>query len=144
MLTSVATLCASLVIALAPAATGATPAKPAKPALTLHSVETKIIDRTNEQRARYGLAPLKVDRWLVESARRHTAWMTNARNLQHTNQPVGENIAMGQNSSAEVVQDWMNSSGHRANILNSSYTRIGVAAYRAPDGTTYWCQQFLQ
>ena len=51
---------------------------------------------------------------------------------------------MGQNSSAEVINAWMNSSGHRANILNPSYTRIGVAAYVTPGGTIYWCQQFLR
>ena len=38
----------------------------------------------------------------------------------------------------------MNSPGHRANILNPGYRRIGVAAYRTPEGTVYWCQQFLQ
>ena len=70
--------------------------------------------------------------------------MTRNRALQHTRMPVAENIAMGQNSSNEVVRDWMNSSGHRANILNASHTRIGVAAYRTAQGTTYWCQQFLR
>jgi uncharacterized protein YkwD len=38
----------------------------------------------------------------------------------------------------------MNSSGHRANILNPGYRRIGVAAYATPEGTIFWCQQFLQ
>ena len=38
----------------------------------------------------------------------------------------------------------MNSSGHRANILSPSYSKIGVAAYTANDGTVYWCQQFLR
>jgi len=127
---------AAITISFAPAAKQA-------PRVALHPVESKVVAETNQQRARYGLAPLKVDTWLVKSARQHTAWMTNSRSLTHTNQNVGENIAMGQSSSTEVVQDWMNSSGHRANILNGSYTRIGVAAYRAPDGTVYWCQQFL-
>jgi uncharacterized protein YkwD len=57
---------------------------------------------------------------------------------------VAENIAMGQRSSTEAVQSWMSSPGHRANILDASYTRIGVSAYRTPDGTIFWCQQFLQ
>ena len=70
--------------------------------------------------------------------------MTNSRSMVHTNKPVGENIAMGQRSSAEVINSWMNSSGHRANILNPGYTRIGVAAYTTPEGTIYWCQQFLR
>jgi uncharacterized protein YkwD len=111
---------------------------------TLHPIEARIIERTNVQRARHGLRPLIVDVGLLRSARRHAAWMTNSRSMVHTSQAVGENIAMGQNSSGEVVNTWMNSSGHRANILNPGYTRIGVAAYTTPEGTIYWCQQFLR
>ena len=136
MLTHLATLCAGLALGVAPAAK-----QPA--GLELHPVEAKVIKQTNAERARYGLPALKTDPSLMKSARRHAAWMTNSRNLQHTNQQVGENIAMGQSCCSEVVGDWMNSPGHRANILNRSYTRIGAAAYHAPDGTTYWCQQFL-
>jgi uncharacterized protein YkwD len=122
-----------------------TPATAPKPAeLVMHPIEAKIIQRTNAERARYGLRPLRVDPWLVKSARRHATWMTNSHSLTHTTQQVGENIAMGQQSSAEAVRDWMNSPGHRANILNGGYTRIGAAAYMAPDGTIYWCQQFLR
>jgi uncharacterized protein YkwD len=111
---------------------------------TLHPIEAKIIHRTNQERARYGRAPLALDLSLIKSARRHAIWMTRARTLRHTQAAVAETIATGQQSSAQVIRDWMNSPGHRANILNSSYTRIGVAAYRGSDGTTYWCQQFLR
>jgi uncharacterized protein YkwD len=76
------------------------------------------------------------------SARKHAAWMTNNRSMTHTSQAVGENIAMGQQSSTDVLNAWMNSDGHRANILNPGYTRIGVAAYTTPEGTIFWCQQF--
>ena len=86
---------------------------------------------------------MAVDHALLSSARQHAAWMTNSRSMTHTTKPVGENIAMGQRSSGEVVTSWMNSPGHRANILNPGYRRIGVAAYRTPEGTVYWCQQFL-
>jgi len=109
----------------------------------LHPIEARVIEKTNAERARYGLSPLTVDLSLLNSARRHAAWMTNSRSMVHTNQPVAENIAMGQHSSGEVLNSWMNSSGHRANILNPGYRRIGVAAYTTPDGTIYWCQQFL-
>jgi len=108
----------------------------------LNEVEQQILEKTNAQRARYGLPPLRAVRRLIQTARSHAAWMTNNRTLQHTNQPVGENIAMGQHTTDEAVHDWMNSSGHRANILSSGYTQTGVAAYRTPDGTIYWCQQF--
>jgi uncharacterized protein YkwD len=112
--------------------------------LELHQIEVQIVERTNRQRQQFGLPALAMDDWLVKSARRHTTWMTNNETLQHTTQAVGENIAMGQNSSAEVVQAWMDSPGHRANILNSGYQRIGVAAYISKSGAIYWCQQFLQ
>jgi uncharacterized protein YkwD len=122
----------------------ATASKPSEdPKESLIDVEKQIVEQTNAQRARYGLPPLAVDRNLIQTARSHAAWMTNNRTLQHTTKPVGENIAMGQRSTDEAVGAWMASPGHRANILNNSYKRIGVAAYRTPDGTIYWCQQFL-
>jgi uncharacterized protein YkwD len=110
----------------------------------LHPLERQVIEQTNSQRALLGLAPLVVDSGLATTAREHTAWMTNSQTLVHTTLPVAENIAMGQLSAVEVVQAWMDSPGHRANILNPEHRRIGVAAYSTPDGTVYWCQQFLQ
>jgi uncharacterized protein YkwD len=62
--------------------------------------------------------------------------------MVHTNRPVAENIAMGQPHSSDVVQAWMNSPGHRANILNFGHRRIGVAAFRSDGGAIFWCQQF--
>jgi len=105
-------------------------------------IERNVVQRTNAERARYGLPPLEVDLTLVQSARNHTAWMTRLQVLQHTTSPVAENIAMGQSNSHEVVQSWMNSPGHRSNILNRTYRKIGVAAYRTASGTIFWCQQF--
>lgn len=55
---------------------------------------------------------------------------------------VAENIAMGQTSAASVMTAWMNSAGHRANILHTSPTEIGVGLYIAPDGTYWWTQLF--
>lgn len=56
---------------------------------------------------------------------------------------AGENIAAGQRSTTEVMTAWMNSSGHRANILNGSYGKVGIGYYTAPDGYgTYWVQLF--
>jgi hypothetical protein len=115
--------------------------KPAE--VNLIDVEKQMLEKTNAQRTHYGLPPLVVDRSLIQTARAHAAWMTNNQTLQHTSKNVGENIAMGQHTTDEAVTDWMASPGHRANILNSSYKRTGVAAYRTKDGTIYWCQQFL-
>jgi uncharacterized protein YkwD len=114
------------------------------PQSDLIPVEKEILNDTNAQRARYGLPPLTLDPALERTARAHAAWMTNAHNLQHSSYGVAENIAWGQRTADEAMNSWMNSSGHRANILNGSYRRIGVAAYTASDGSCYWCQQFLQ
>lgn len=110
----------------------------------LHAVESQILEQTNNARARRGLPRLILDRRLLHSARRHCAWMTTRRTLQHGRDGVAENIAMGQHSAQEVVQDWLNSPGHRANMLNPGHTRIGIAAYTASNGAVYWCQQFTR
>jgi uncharacterized protein YkwD len=104
-------------------------------------IEQNVIAQTNSQRARHGLPALQIDMRLMDSARRHAAWMASRRALRHAG-AVAENIAMGQSSSHEAVQDWMQSPGHRANILRFGHARIGVGAYRGADGQIYWCQQF--
>jgi uncharacterized protein YkwD len=112
--------------------------------LDLHPVEEQIIQLTNFERAKYRLPPLEVDTNLMKSARQHATWMTVNQRMVHTNQPVAENIAMGQPTGQDAMRSWMNSSGHRANILNGGHRRIGVAAYRSVSGAVYWCQQFLR
>jgi uncharacterized protein YkwD len=116
--------------------------------LELHPVEHVLIRHTNAERKRFGLPALEIDDNLIKSARKHAIWMTTRQTLTHTNQPVAENIAYGQESAAEAVRSWMNSSGHRANILNRGHRRIGVAigvaAFVARNGRIYWCQQFLK
>jgi uncharacterized protein YkwD len=110
----------------------------------LLQIEANVVSYTNNERARYGLPPLQVDKQLMKTAREHCSWMTWNRIFQHTRRPVAENIAMGQPSSQDVVRTWMNSSGHRANILNPNHRHIGVGAYRTESGTIYWVQQFSQ
>jgi len=126
------------------AAGGTAPAKDPQLSTTagvsLSSTESGVIARTNDARARAGLAPLAADAALMNGSRRQASWMARTRNLSH-GQGVTENIGMGQTSASEAVSDWMRSDGHRANILGS-HTRIGVAMARAADGTVYWCQQF--
>ena len=121
-----------------------TPAKKAKKKdkSKLIAIERNIVKYTNEERRRHGLPEFKVCHDLVKSAREHCQWMTRNRTLQHTSAGVAENIAMGYRSSNDAVRAWMNSSGHRANILNGGHQRIGVAAYRTESGTIFWCQQF--
>lgn len=56
---------------------------------------------------------------------------------------AGENIAYGQPTAQAVMDAWMNSPGHRANILNRSYTQIGVGAVSDSNGILYWTQDFI-
>jgi len=107
----------------------------------LSQVESAVIARTNAARARSGLPPLAADGQLMIGARNHARWMARNRNLSHGS-GVTENIGMGQTSASEAVSNWMQSSGHRANILGGGHTRIGVAMVHSADGTAYWCQQF--
>ncbi|MGA2256413.1 MAG: CAP domain-containing protein [Thermoguttaceae bacterium] len=121
-----------------------TPERKAEQKLELLAIEQSIVDYTNVERARFGLPAFVVDANLMATARNHCTWMTTYRQLVHTNIGVAENIAMGQPTSQDVVRCWMNSSGHRANILNGGHRHIGVAAFRTPEGTIYWCQQFTR
>lgn len=115
-------------------------AKTAEP--QLHPLQVRMVERVNVERRRRGMRALVIDRRLMRSASRHTRWMARSQNLQHTSEGVAENIAMGQQDSAQAVESWMDSPGHRANILGS-YSKVGAAAYQAADGTVYWCLQLL-
>ncbi len=115
----------------------------APPKFEILAIEQSIVDSTNAERARFGLPALIIDQNLMKTARQHGNWMASYRQLVHSNMGVAENIAMGQRSTQEVLRTWMNSSGHRANILNGGHRRIGVSAYQTPEGTIYWCQQFM-
>ena len=57
---------------------------------------------------------------------------------------AGENIAKGQKTPAAVMNGWMNSSGHRANILNASYEQIGAGFCKDSSGVAYWVQMFIR
>ena len=130
-------------IAVADEPTQHTVKKPAPSQINvIHPIEAKLVERTNAERARFGLRPLILDMRLMRTARRHNGWMARSGAFQHGNYPVAENIAMGQHSTSDAMNSWMNSSGHRANILNAGYTKIGVSAYRSSNGSIYWTQQF--
>lgn len=57
---------------------------------------------------------------------------------------AGENIAYGQRTPQEVMRDWMNSPGHRSNILNGTYNQIGVGLGKNSRGVLYWTQMFIK
>ena len=121
------------------------------------SYEQEVIRLVNEIRAQNGLGKLTYNWELGRVARYKSQDMHDNRYFSHTSpvygtpfqmiksfgityRSAGENIARGQTSPQAVVNAWMNSSGHRANILNASFTQIGVG-YVA-DGH-YWTQMFI-
>lgn len=103
--------------------------------------ESQVISETNNARAEAGLPPLAVDCRLMGRARRHAHRMATEGFFGHSAGAI-ENIAMGQEHASAAVTSWLNSPGHRANIMNRHYTRIGVAGYVGRSGRIYWVQQF--
>ncbi|MDI2588983.1 CAP domain-containing protein [Psychrobacillus sp. NEAU-3TGS] len=121
------------------------------------SVIQQVVDLTNQERAKAGLKALQIDTKLTQSAQAKSQDMKDKNYFSHTSPTYGspfdqmksfgitynaaaENIAMGQRSAAEVVKAWMESPGHKANIMNPSYTHIGVGL---SDSGYYWTQQFI-
>lgn len=131
------------------------------PSVTTTSQENEVIRLVNIQRSKAGLQQLKTNWQLSRVARYKSADMANKGYFAH-NSPTygtpfqmmesfglrfsaaGENIAYGQRTPAEVMNDWMNSPGHRNNILSPSYTEIGVGLAKNKNGVCYWTQQFMK
>lgn len=123
----------------------------------LSQFEQEVVDLTNKERAKQGLPALKIDAELSKVAREKSRDMAANGYFSH-NSPTygspfdmmkqfgirystaGENIAKGQRSPQEVVNAWMNSEGHRANIMNAKYTHIGVGYVEQGN---HWTQQFI-
>ncbi len=123
----------------------------------VHEYERQVLELVNAERAKNGLQPLTLDAELCSYARVKSQDMHDNGYFDHTSPTygspfdmmrqfgityasAGENIAMGYSTPEAVVNAWMNSAGHRANILSSSYTRLGVG-YVADGG--YWTQWFI-
>lgn len=124
---------------------------------SVRSYEQEVVRLVNIERARNGLAALSEDWELSRVARYKSQDMRDKRYFSHTSptygspydmmrafgisyRTAGENIAMGQSTPAAVVSAWMNSPGHRANILSKSFKKIGVG-YVASG--SYWTQMFV-
>jgi hypothetical protein len=110
----------------------------------------QVLDIVNQERANKGLAPLTMDVDLFEAAKVRGCEISYE--FSHTRpdgsscftaceKMMGENIAAGYGSPESVMNGWMNSDGHRANILNSSYKSIGISCYN-DNGYLYWVQVF--
>jgi uncharacterized YkwD family protein len=125
----------------------------------LSSIELEVARLVNIERQKEGLKPLTASSEISNVARKKSEDMSNKNYFSHTSptygspfdmmksfgikyNTAGENIAKGQLSAQSVVTAWMNSSGHRANIMNPSFNKIGVGHYKSSNGTNYWTQMF--
>jgi len=140
----------------------ATPAKKTTaPTLTENNkLEKEVVALVNQERAKLGLAPLKDNSQLSNVARTKSEDMVANNYFSHTSptygspfdmmkkfgityNAAGENIAMGQPTAASVMTAWMNSPGHKANILSANFTEIGVGVAKDKSGAIYWTQEFI-
>jgi uncharacterized protein YkwD len=124
----------------------------------LSAQAASVLKLTNAERAKAGCKPLTSNAKLTSAAQAHSADMAKNDYFAHESQngdtpfdrikslgysfrAAAENIAYGQTSAASVMDAWMNSSGHKANILNCTYTQIGIG-YALRGQTPYWTQDF--
>jgi uncharacterized protein YkwD len=113
-----------------------------------------VLQLVNEERADADRDPLVAHAQLDASAQVHSNEMARVQDLSHDNWieeiraagytrgTIGQNAAVGYPTSAAVMQGWMNSTGHRNNILSASYDEIGIGCARDGNGTYWWTQNF--
>ena len=126
------------------------------PGQSADAYAVEVVRLVNEERAKQGLSALRMDAGVTAAAQVRAREIVST--FSHTRpdgrkcftaldeagvryRGAGENIAYGQSSPAAVVNAWMNSPGHRANILNANFTTIGVGHHTA-GSTHYWTQFF--
>ncbi len=124
---------------------------------SVHAYVKRIVELVNEERAKAGLNPLTLKADVTEAAQvravecetsfshtrpNGTSFVTALKEAGVSYRGAGENIAWGQKTPEQVMEAWMNSSGHRANIMNAKYTSIGVGYYPNAAGRNYWSQLF--
>ncbi len=117
----------------------------------------QVVRLVNEERAKAGLSAVQMQTDLTQAANirakeikqqfSHTRPDGRSYSSVLTDQGIsyrmsGENIAYGQKDANVVMEGWMNSSGHRANILNGNFTKIGVGLYEDESGVKHWVQLF--
>lgn len=121
------------------------------------SMETEVLSLVNQEREKVGCSPLRADASLGALAQSFSDGMAERGFFSHTDPDGktpwdradeagvtglgGENIARGQATAQAVMDSWMNSEGHRANILNCDYTRLGVGVHTGSGGP-WWTQDF--
>jgi uncharacterized YkwD family protein/spore coat assembly protein SafA len=125
------------------------------------ALETEVIRLVNVERIKAGRSPLTENNEVSKVARIKSKDFIDNNYFAHDSPTYGtpfdmlesfgikftaaaENIASGQKTAAEVMNTWMNSSGHRANILSSTYNQIGVGVARDSNGNIFWTQMFIR
>ncbi|MEU2632397.1 CAP domain-containing protein, partial [Kitasatospora sp. NPDC007106] len=136
----------------------ATRSKSPSPDPSTLSIKQQVVQLVNQERSKVGCTPVKSDDKLELAAQRHSDDMAARNFFDHTNpdgkgpQPRidaagykwsswGENIARGQRDAADVMKSWMDSPGHKANILNCGFTDLGVGVHLG-EGGPWWTQDF--
>lgn len=134
------------------------PQPPAPAKTDIEIAEARVFELTNAERATHGCPALAADDRLAAAARAHSADMAARDYFDHVSQdgrsfvdrvkaagypsPGAENIAAGQRTPEDVVKGWMDSPGHRANILNCGLKALGVGLARGGSYGRYWTQNF--
>lgn len=124
----------------------------------LTSSEQQLFDLTNQSRANVGLPMLRLDPSLCRAARQHSFNMARFNSMSHQLQGrthqhrvreagyhsgfVAENISASQRDPESAIRTWLNSSGHRANMLSSQYVDLGVGIGYSSSGQPYYTQVF--
>jgi len=132
---------------------------PSQPSET--ALEDQVVTLVNNERAKHGLTKLTKNWQLARVARYKSQDMASKNYFSHTSptygspftmmqnfgisfSAAGENIAMGQQTPQAVMNAWMNSAGHKANILSAVYSQIGVGMAKNSKGVLYWTQDFIK
>lgn len=127
---------------------------------TTKNIEEQVRQIVNSERAKAGLKPLYMDWELQRVSRMKSCDMVEKNYFSHQSptygspfdmirsfgisyKTAGENIASGQRTPTEVMNSWMNSQGHRENILKADFTHIGVGYCKGGEYGTMWTQQFI-
>jgi len=138
-----------------------TPDVPKAPEVSMSAFAKEVVELVNKERVSNGLQPLKAHAKLTDCAQAKAQNMIDKNYFAH-NSPTygtpfdmieqwgikftaaGENIAYGQKTPKEVMQTWMDSPGHRSNILSDSFAEIGVGVATTKTGVIYWTQMFMR
>lgn len=120
----------------------------------------EMLGAVNAQRAAAGAPPLQLCATLQAAAQGHSEYQASVGRMSHTGRngssmsqradgsgyagwnALAENVAAGSPDVGSVMSGWMNSSGHRKNLLSATYVHVGFGLARSSDGTPYWTQDF--